>query len=198
MNSDEMFLEETRTLIMEALATYQPSRTDDGSERAIFNVGSTKRVANDNERQPEPLSATCSRRKGTSKLNCSEDVFEHLRAQRTIKSLPTHLAKWLVYRYGENPSSSLISSLVNVVIDELPLDNCRKPTKEKVQTMLIERLTRREFVDCLQRNLFEAIGVKKQTYFECYAKHNDNITNQFHALDELALLSFFVAHNTHI
>lgn len=196
MISDEELLEETRTLIMEALATYQPSKTNDGSERAIFNVGSTKRVTNDNERPSEPLSATCSRRKGTSKLNCSEDVFEHLRVQRTIKNLPTHMAKWLVYRYGENPSTSLVPSLVNVVVDELPLDNCRKPTKQKVQTMLVERLTRREFVDCLQRNLFEAIGVKKQTYFECYAKHNDNITNQFHVLDKLALRSFYISHNT--
>lgn len=198
MNCDEELLEANRTLIMEALATYQPSKSNDGSERAIFNVGSTKRITNDNERPAEPLSATSSRRKGTSKLNCSEDVFEHLRVQRTIKNLPTHLAKWLVYRYGESPSNSLVPSLVNVVINELPLDNCRKPTKQKVQTMLVERLTRREFVDCLQRNLFEAIGVKKQTYFECYAKHNDNITSQFYALDKLALRAFYIAHNTQI
>lgn len=197
MISDEELLEETRALIMEALATYQPSKSNDGSERAIFNVGSTKRVTNDNERPAEPLSATSSRRKGTSKLNCSEDVFEHLRVEKTIQKLPSHLAKWLVYRYGENPSSSLVSSLVNVLVDELPLENCRKPTKEKVQTMLVERLTRREFVDCLQRNLFEAIGVRKQTYFECYAKHNDSITDQFDALDKLALSSFCILHNTH-
>ncbi|EGR2303058.1 hypothetical protein D0814_23145 [Vibrio parahaemolyticus] len=198
MSFDEELLEANRTLIMEALATYQPSKSNDGSERAIFNVGSTKRITNDNERPAEPLSATSSRRKGTSKLNCSEDVFEHLRVQRTIKKLPAHLAKWLVYRYGENPSNSLVPSLVNVVVNELPLDNCRKPTKEKVETMLVERLTRREFVDCLQRNLFEAIGVKKQTYFECYAKHNDNITSQFYALDKLALRAFYIAHNTQI
>lgn len=196
MISDEELLEETRTLIMEALATYQPSKTNDGSERAIFNVGSTKRVTNDNERPSEPLSATCSRRKGTSKLNCSEDVFEHLRVQRTIKNLPTHLAKWLVYRYGENPSTSLVPSLVGVVVDELPLDGCRKSTKQKIQTMLFERLTRREFVDCLQRNLFEAIGVAERIYYRRYAYHNDNITNQFHALDKLALRAFYISHNT--
>ncbi|WP_322805310.1 hypothetical protein SO574_23265 (plasmid) [Vibrio alfacsensis] len=196
MISDEELLEETRTLIMEALATYQPSKSNDGSERAIFNVGSTKRVTNDNERPSEPLSATSSRRKGSSKLNCSEDVFEHLRVQRTIKKLPTHLAKWLIYRYGENPSTSLVPSLVNVVVDELPLDNCRKPTKQKVRTMLVERLTRREFVDCLQRNLFEAIGVSEQAYYMCYAKHNNSITEQFNVLDKLALRAFCVLHNT--
>ena len=87
MISDEELLEENRALIMEALATYQPSKSNDGSERAIFNVGSTKRVTNDNERPAEPLSATSSRRKGTSKLNCSEDVFEHLRVEKTIQKL---------------------------------------------------------------------------------------------------------------
>lgn len=196
MISAHEMLEQARELIMESLATYQPSKTNDGSERAMFNTGSAKRVTNDNERPAEPLSATSSRRKGTSKLNCSEHVFEHLRVQRTIKSLPTHLAKWLVYRYGEDPSTHLIPSLVNVVVDELPLDKCRKKTKEKVQTMLVERLTRREFIDCLQRNLFEEIGVSERVYFMRYAEHNRNITSQFSTLDNQALSAFCIAFYT--
>ena len=189
-NYDQQQLEETRALIAQALAIYQPQKSSAGFDGAMYNLEQRPSSKRQGERITDPLHIKASRSHKGARLNCSDDVFEHLRVQRVLKSLPSHLAKWLIYKYGESSPDSMVPELVSIVEGELPIENCRKPTKAKIRNMVFERLTRREFVDCLQRNLFEAIGVKKQTYFQCYAKHNDSITDQFQALDELSLRTF--------
>ena len=195
MTFDERQQENDRILITSALAHYQPAKTSDGSERAIFSIDNHPTKRKHRRITPQTMHATSTRNKGVSRLNCSENVFEHLKVQRTIKALSPIVASWLVYRYGENPPQTLLPLLIEAVMDQLPLTKCRKKTQQNVRLMLTERLSRREFDDCLQRHLFESMGVSEQAYYASYAKHNTNITKQIQALDQQSLLAFFQCHN---
>ncbi|EHZ7344533.1 hypothetical protein K6O87_004117 [Vibrio vulnificus] len=199
MLTDEL-LEETRDLIMESLATWQPSKSDGVT---IYNKKTSRMAFNsnaegeDSAKRRDTISATATRRKGTSKLNCSEDVFEHLRVARTINTLPSHFAKWLLYRYGEAPQTELLPGLVEIVMSELPNLPAQARSKSKVETMAAQiLLNQREFADLQAKGLFEAIGVSKQVYFRRYATHSSAISAQLNALDCNALEAFFVAHNS--
>ncbi|MBD1559614.1 hypothetical protein HC752_21965 [Vibrio sp. S9_S30] len=192
-------LDQSRELIMEALADWQPPRNEDGSQRAIFNVNAPKRTANDNERQPEILNATDTRRKGTSKLNCSEYVFDHLRIKRIINEMPGHLGKWLLYRYGESHHSEHLPQLIEVVISELGDQPKQQRTAEKVEKLVTKRLiNEREFVELRTKDLFEAIGVSKSVYFRRYQKTNESLNEHVQALDTKALQEFGYAYLTQI
>lgn len=185
---------------MESLATWQPSKSDGVT---IYNKKSSRMAFNsnaegeDSAKRRDPISATATRRKGTSKLNCSEDVFEHLRVARTINTLPSHFAKWLLYRYGEAPQTELLPGLVEIVMSELPNLPAQARSKSKVETM-VERIliNQREFVALQERGIFDAIGVCESAYFMRYAPHRKTISAQLNALDCNALEAFFVAHNS--
>ena len=190
MNDEKDFFEATRIRIMEALATYQPEINSDFSEKSIFNlVRNGKEPQKKGHHQSSVIKGT--RNAAISKLNCSDDVFEHLKIQRVINNLPIDINNWLLYRYADSPSLNHVPALLNALMERLPLEKCRKPTQKKVLSILVLRLVKRDFLDCLHRTYFEAVGIKKQTYYECYAKHNDNITLLFDSFDRLALCEFY-------
>lgn len=192
-------LEQTRELIMAALADWQPARTSDVAERAIFSTSSAPCVLSQDERQEAPISATSTRRKGSSKLNCSEDVFDHLRALRTIKGLASHLGKWLLYRYGDETYRVHLPGLVEVMIFELPDKPKQQRSLAKLENMVARRLiNEREFFEMKTKDLFEAMGVSKSVYFRRYARHGEQLSNQLERLDIEALSHFYRAYNTQI
>ena len=194
MNSESLF-DEMRELIIESLATYQPSKNNDSSEQAIFitSTSSTTRHPSENR---EITRASSTRAKSAARLNCSVDVFEHLQVKRAITKLQPLHQKWLHYRYGEAFSPELASDLIEITIEDLPLPNKNKNAKAKAKDLIsMQVINLKELQRLQQKDLIEALGVSKRVFIRKYSPQAKAINNHLLTLDEQAISAFTIEFN---
>lgn len=132
------------------------------------------------------------RPRGKSKENCSQNIFEHLKLLRIVKALPSHYLKWITYRYGATTNERLAEDLVVICMDELEFFNGRK-TKQERRAAMVNKwvLSNREFHELLQKDIFEAMGVSRVTFYRSYRAESDSVSQYWQELDEKALCKVF-------
>lgn len=190
-------IEQARELIMQALANYQPSKSDDAP---TLYISSGRRSIDDfrQERQDSPINANSTRRKGSAKLNCSEDVFEHLKVEKTIRKLPAHYQKWICYQYGEHTDLSLIPDLVEIIIEGVELPNVQARSKEHAKNLITRQvMTVREFMECraLQtKEIVEALGVQRRIAIKKYRPQSVTVSDFMKRFDADVLAEFYRLH----
>ncbi|MBV7264334.1 hypothetical protein KCG43_20185 [Photobacterium sp. WH24] len=186
------FMDDARELIIEALTNWQPLKSNDIT--LYCSQGRRPKHLNADERDRDPFSVNGTRRKGTAKLNCSGNVYEHLRVQRTISALPSHLAKWLLYRYGDDDTRGLLPDMVEIIMKDIPLPKQARSQKRVEQLVTRRLMNAREFNDLRMKELFEAMGISKQVFFRRYSSHNEQLNERLSALDKHAISEFYSRH----
>ncbi|WP_141341513.1 hypothetical protein [Vibrio harveyi] len=169
-----------RDLLIAALADYQ-KKVGGTDASAIIKTQGYEKIAN-------AMSCQQSRPRGTSKENCSPDVFEHIQLLRLLQTVPLLNRKWLKYRYSEEFSGKLATDLIEVVIGELEYFAGRKQKVSKLRKM-VEKIviSRRDLVEFQQKDLADAMNINRTTLFRSYREHSEETSQHLNKLDNQSL-----------
>lgn len=177
----EEIRESMRARLLAAFADYHRQTNGAYSAVGVVNTNGYKAVA-------AAMKGKETRAKGSSKILCSDDVFEHNRLLRRVNDLPILLKFWVLYRYTEQFSPRIKAELIEIGLGECGLlsGQMRVVTKlEKIGDRLI--MNRREFASLSASDLAKVAGVHPSVYARTYQEKADMFTEYFDELDNQAL-----------
>ena len=166
---------------MAAFADYKKTTGGAYNDTGVVNTAGYAVLAN-------AMNVQQSRPRGTSKENCSPDVFEHLQLLRTIKKLPSHYQKWLKYRYGEGNSPRLAQDMIELTLGDLDFLSGRPEKKRRLKQLVTTWVvSRSQFVGLLQKDIIEALNINRNAFVKTYSAASKSIDTHLQELDSQAL-----------
>ncbi len=170
-----------RDLLMEAFADYTKTTGGAYDNTGVVNTAGYAHIANAmNTQQTRP--------RGKSKENCSQNLFQHLKLLKTLKTLPSHYQKWLKYRYGENNSPQLAQDLIEISLGELEFLSGRPEKKKRLRQLVTTWVvSRRQFVELMQKDIIAELNINRSTFVNTYRKASQAVDSHLAVLDEKAL-----------
>lgn len=180
-----MYTEQQREMmrdwLMAAFADYTKTTGGAYDNTGVVNTAGYAHLANAmNTQQTRP--------RGTSKENCSQQVFQHIQLLRKLKTLPSHHQKWLKYRYGETNSPQLAQDMIELTLGEMDFLSGRPEKKKRLKQLVTTWvLSRRQFVQILQKDIIEALNINRATFVKTYRAASQSIDGHLMALDGKAL-----------
>lgn len=170
-----------RDLLMEAFADYTKTTGGAYDNTGVVNTAGYAHIANAmNTQQTRP--------RGTSKENCSQNIFQHLKLLNLLKTLPSHYQKWLKYRYGETISPQLAQDLIEISLGELEFLSGRPEKKKRLRQLVTTWVvSRRQFVELMQKDIIAELNINRSTFVNTYRKSSEAVSSHLGALDEKAL-----------
>lgn len=170
-----------RDLLMEAFADYTKTTGGAYDNTGVVNTSGYAHIANAmNTQQTRP--------RGTSKENCSQNIFQHLKLLNLLKTLPSHYQKWLKYRYGETNSPQLAQDLIEISLGELEFLSGRPEKKKRLRQLVTTWVvSRRQFVELMQKDIIAQLNINRSTFVNTYRKASEAVDSHLGALDEKAL-----------
>lgn len=180
-----MYTEQQREVmrddLMAAFADYNKTTCGAYNNTAVINTAGYAVLAN-------AMNAQQSRPRGTSKENCSQDVFDHLQLLKALKTLPSHYQKWLKYRYGEDNSPQLAQDMVSLTLGELDFLSGRPEKKRRLKQLVTTWvLSRRQFVELLQKDIIEALNINRNAFVKTYSAASKSIDEHLQVFDSQAI-----------
>lgn len=170
-----------RDLLMEAFADYTKTTCGAYDNTGVVNTTGYAHIANAmNTQQTRP--------RGTSKENCSQNIFMHLKLLNLLKTLPSHYQKWLKYRYGETNSPQLAKDLIEISLGELEFLSGRPEKKKRLRQLVTTWVvSRRQFVELMQKDIIAELNINRSTFVNTYRKASETVNTHLLILDEKAL-----------
>lgn len=179
--TDEQLRQLMRERLLSAFSDYSTGTGGVYDGTGVINTKGYKKTAND-------IKISETRARSGSKENCSPDVFDHLQLMRRVDQLPILFRYWVMYRYAPKYDDHLNAELVEVTLGELKLLSGRRSVVKNLEKLTSTILVnRRNFPECLQKELSEAVGVHRSVYARVYKKPAEDIKGYFNELDSLAL-----------
>lgn len=170
-----------RDLLMEAFADYNKTTGGAYDNTGVVNTAGYAHIAN-------AMNTQQTRQRGTSKENCSQNIFHHLRLLKLLKTLPSHYQKWLKYRYGETISPQLAQDLIEISLGDLDFLSGRPEKKKRLKQLVTTWvISRRQFVELMQKDIIAELNINRSTFVNTYRKASQTIDAHLVALDEKAL-----------
>ena len=172
---------------MAAFADYNKTTCGAYNDTAVINTAGYAVLAN-------AMNAQQTRPRGKSKENCSPDVFDHIQLLRALKTLPSHLQKWLKYRYGEENSPGLAQDMIQLTLGELDFLSGRPEKKRRLKQLATTWvLSRRQFAELMQKDIIEALSINRSAFVKTYSNASKSIDDHLKTLDDQALDALLAA-----
>ncbi|NGZ17988.1 hypothetical protein G6Z94_11625 [Vibrio aestuarianus] len=180
-----MYTEQQREVmrddLMAAFADYTKTTVGAYNNTGVINTSGYAVLAN-------AMNAQQSRPRGTSKENCHQEVFKHLRILRALKALPSHSQKWLKYNYSEKNSPQLAHDMIELTLGDLDFLSGRPQKKRRLKELVTTWvLCRCQFRELLQKDIIEALSISRTAFVKTYSGPSNKVGEHLKALDNQAL-----------